>query len=124
MTNQELFDYMKNEHDVTLLVGDMHEIERIVNKAMANGIKIAVKTIMEEVNRTKELSYSTCHNAIALAMSKQIEDIGYAYKTESKIINKFKDFFFATAYHGDCPEHNIEEKYLKEIIKFIKELEN
>lgn len=30
MTNQKLFDYMLNEHGVTLLVGDMHEIERIV----------------------------------------------------------------------------------------------
>ena len=34
MTNQKLFDYMLNEHGVTLLVGDMHEIETIVNKAL------------------------------------------------------------------------------------------
>jgi hypothetical protein len=30
MENQKLFEYMLHEHGVTLLVGDMHEIDRIV----------------------------------------------------------------------------------------------
>jgi len=33
MNRQELFNYMKNEHDVTLLETDMIEIERIVMKS-------------------------------------------------------------------------------------------
>jgi hypothetical protein len=47
MTNQKLFEYMLHEHGVTLLVGDMHEIERIVMEEITPppGIESLIKRV-------------------------------------------------------------------------------
>jgi hypothetical protein len=49
MNRQELFNYMKNEHDVTLLETDMIEIERIVMKSFHAQFPTNLDTLIQRV---------------------------------------------------------------------------